>query len=94
MGAPKGNKNAIKRNHIISDTMRRVLTQNPKKVRAACEKALDMAAEGDLQYLRELADRTEGKTGQTDQGLGENGDTPMSLTVNFVTPKNGRNNDT
>lgn len=65
MSAPPGNKFAAKQNRVITDTLRRVVAQNPDKVRIACEKALDKAAEGDLQTFREIADRLDGKPTQS-----------------------------
>lgn len=65
MSAPPGNKFAAKQNRVITDTLRRVVVQNPDKVRIACEKALDKAAEGDLQTFREIADRLDGKPTQS-----------------------------
>lgn len=65
MSAPPGNKFAAKQNRVITDTLRRVVAQNPEKVRIACEKALDKAADGDLQTFREIADRLDGKPTQS-----------------------------
>jgi len=65
VGAPEGNKNATKEKRIVSDILRRVVTQNPDKIRQACIKLLDAAAEGKLPEFRELFDRLEGKPAQS-----------------------------
>ena len=79
-GAPKGNKNAARKNRLVSDTLSRVITQNPDKIRKACEALLDKAAEGDLPSFREISDRMEGKPVQAIEGTGEGG----SITVIFT----------
>lgn len=42
-------------------------------MRAAAEKLLDLAVAGDVQALKELGDRLDGKPAQTVQGPGEDG---------------------
>ena len=60
-GPPEGNKNAAKQRRLITDALRKVVTQSPDKIRAACEKLLDAAAEGDIHAFREISDRIDGK---------------------------------
>ncbi len=60
MGRPLGSKND-KAQKRITDTLRRVVTQNPKKLRAACEKLLDRAVNGDLKAFQFIADRIDGR---------------------------------
>ena len=64
-GAPLGNQNAKKQNHLMTDTLRRVVTQNPDKIRKACEKLVNDAEEGNLYSLREVFDRLDGKPAQS-----------------------------
>ena len=60
-GAPDGNNN-YKKGAIFNDALRRAITQDDgKRIRAAAEKLLDLAAEGTPWAVRELADRTDGK---------------------------------
>lgn len=65
MGAPIGNSNAKKENRILSDTLRRAITQSPDKLRNAIDKLLDKAEDGDLASFREIWDRLEGKPAQS-----------------------------
>ena len=63
----KGNQFAA-RPRIWGDAIRRVVTQNPDKVRAACEKLLDAAAAGDIDAVKELGNRLDGKPMQMFEG--------------------------
>lgn len=66
VGAPVGNKNAIKENRLFNDALRRAIAQDDgKRVRASCEKLLDLAARGESWAVQALADRLDGKPGQT-----------------------------
>jgi len=56
-----GNKNATKEKRLIGDMLKRVATQNPKRLRAACLKLLQRAEEGDIAAFNTLADRVDGK---------------------------------
>lgn len=56
----------------MSDTLSRVTTQDPEKVRRACEALLEKAAEGDIAAFREIFDRLEGKPTQMLAGDPEN----------------------
>lgn len=61
MAAPEGNDN-YSRGAIFNDALRRAVKQDDgKRIRAAAEKLLDLAAEGTPWAVRELADRTDGK---------------------------------
>lgn len=60
-GAPKGNKNAVKGRRMITSMLQKVVTQSPDKIRKACEKLLDDAAEGNIYAFREIFDRLDGK---------------------------------
>lgn len=67
MAAPKGNQNAAKRK-LFGDALRKAILQDDgKRLRAMAEKLVDMAAEGDIQAMREVADRTDGKPVQATQ---------------------------
>ena len=65
-GGQIGNQNAAKPNRMVSDMLRRLATQNPHKLRLACEGMLDKAAT-DVQAFREIADRIEGKVASSEQ---------------------------
>lgn len=84
-GAPIGNQNAVKQNRIITDTLRRVIAQNPDKVRQACENLLDEAAKGNLSHFKEMTDRHEGKSVQPTELSGpDGGPIELNLRVEFV----------
>lgn len=74
-GGQIGNKNAIKSNRVVGDTLKRVAAQNKGRLRAACDALLKKAEEGDVVAFREFADRIDGKVPQASviTGDGENG---------------------
>lgn len=66
MAAPRGNKNSSKDNRLWADTIRRAAIQGDgKRLRAAAEKLLDAAADGDIEAMKVLGDRLDGKPHQT-----------------------------
>lgn len=73
-GAPIGNKNGTKDKHLWADTIRRAVTQaDAEKLRRIAEKLIDMAAEGDIQAMKELGDRLDGKPKQAVEASGPDG---------------------
>jgi hypothetical protein len=86
-GAPFGNNNATK-NKLWSDTLRRAIAQDRgNRVRQAAERLLDEAAKGEQWAIKELADRLDGKSIQSNtiQGIE---DMPISsIEVKFVSPE-------
>lgn len=79
-GAPKGNKNAVKENRLITDEMRKAIAQNRPKIRRAIEKQIEAAEKGDRAALELLTDRTEGKPSQA-VALAHSGKVTLELTV-------------
>jgi hypothetical protein len=75
MAAPIGNNNATK-NKYWSDALRKHITQNPQDLAAAAKAIFDKAKEGDVNAIREIGDRLEGKPAQTISGDPEN---PLSV---------------
>ena len=67
-GAPFGNKNGLKKNRLVGDALRRIAVQNKKKLRAACEKLLDQAVDGDIAAFREFRDTLDGRPTQAITG--------------------------
>lgn len=64
-GAPAGNRNAAKENRLWAETIRRAVTQaNGKKLRAIADMLITKASEGDIQAMKELGDRLDGKPAQ------------------------------
>ena len=85
-GAPFGNTNAIK-NKLWSDTLRRAIAQDSgDRVRQAAERLLDEAAKGEPWAIKELADRLDGKSVQSNT-LESNGETQVTeIIVSWVSP--------
>lgn len=75
-GAPKGNTNGAKKNLIVTDTLRIVVTQDRVKLRKGLEKLLDAASEGDMGAMTFIADRLDGKPKQAVE-MSEDPDAPL-----------------
>jgi len=79
-GAQPGNNN-YQKGTIWNDALRRAIAQDDgKRIRAAAEKLIDLAAEGTPWAVRELADRLDGKAFQSVQVSGDP-DNPLGITV-------------
>jgi hypothetical protein len=63
-GAPKGNTNARKENRMWADAIRKTIVQG-KRLDALAEKLVSMAVDGDMQALKEIGDRLDGKPSQS-----------------------------
>src|SRR5688572_12540362 len=61
MGAPVGNKNAVKNKPWADAINRALLAEDGQKLRALAEKLIARAEEGDISALREIGDRMDGK---------------------------------
>lgn len=86
-GAPEGNNNYT-RGAIFNDALRRSIAQDDgKRIRAAAEKLLDLAADGTPWAVRELIDRTDGKAMQAVSLTGGDGG-PLQIvgTIKLVRP--------
>jgi ribosomal protein L17 len=65
-GAPKGNKNSSLNNRLWAETIKRAVTQSDgKKLRAIADKLIERAADGDIQAIKEIGDRLDGKPVQS-----------------------------
>lgn len=65
MGAPIGNQNATKENRQWSNALNRAIAQdNGERLRAAAEKLLTCASNGESWAVKELGDRLDGKAAQ------------------------------
>ena len=78
MAAPKGNSNASKAK-IWSDAVRKAVLSG-KKLDMLAKKLIEKAEEGDLQALKEVGDRLEGKPMQSISGP-EGGAIPVKFVV-------------
>jgi hypothetical protein len=64
MGAPVGNTNAAKKNRILTDSLRRELTQKPEDVLAITRKLIEAAKAGEAWAQALVHDRSDGKVPQ------------------------------
>lgn len=86
MAAPKGNDNAIK-NRYWSDALRKHITQNPKDLAEAAQALFTKAKDGDVNAIKEIGDRLEGKAVQRVEGSGEGGEFITKMVVELVEAK-------
>ena len=64
-GAPQGNQNSSKTNRLWGETIRKAALQaDAKLLRKIADKLLEKAAEGDIQAIKELGDRLDGRSVQ------------------------------
>ena len=64
-GAPKGNKNQSKTKPWTEALTRALLEKDGKKLRAIADKLVEEAMDGDIQAIKEIGDRVEGKAMQS-----------------------------
>lgn len=70
-----GNPNGTPKDYKFIATLQRAIAQdNAKRLRAAAEQLLTLAAEGEPWAVKELADRLDGRPVQQIAGTGENGE--------------------
>lgn len=71
VGAPLGNKNATK-NKVWYEALNRALLANDgQKLRALADKLIEEAEKGDVQALKEIGDRIDGKPSQPIEHSGD-----------------------
>lgn len=75
-GGQPGNKNATKERRMITDALRKVVAQGPDKLKKACEKLLDNAADGDIAAFNVIADRLDGRPAQS-MTIGGDSENPL-----------------
>ena len=64
-GAPKGNKNQSKTKPWTEALTRALLEKDGKKLRAIADKLVEKVMDGDIQAIKEIGDRVEGKALQS-----------------------------
>lgn len=64
MAAAEGNDYSKKSNRLWGETLRRIAAQDPQKLRRIAEALYARAEEGDIQAVKEIGDRLDGKPGQ------------------------------
>ena len=83
-GAPKGNKNASKQNRLWGDAIKRAIAQhNGERLRKIAEKLLDEAEAGNIQAIKELGDRLDGRSAQQ-VVLSGDPDTPILQSITRI----------
>ena len=84
-GAPLGNTNALK-GKIWNDTLRKAIVQDDRnRLWRAAQSLLDQASQGEQWAIKELADRLDGKSAQSNM-LESNGGTVTELVVRWLDP--------
>ena len=79
-GGKPGNQNAVK--NPWRTALESVVSKSPLKLRQVAETLIDAAIAGDIQAIKELGDRLDGKPRQAVEVAGEDGNA-ISLTVVF-----------
>ena len=78
-GAPEGKPSNYTKNKIWRDVIRRaVLTGDGKRLRSLADALVAKAEQGDIQALKEVGDRLDGKSVQE---IEANGDTELKVTI-------------
>lgn len=81
--ANKGNKHSSKENRVWGNIIRKLAVQEEhKKLHAIANKLYEMAAEGDMQAIKEIGDRLDGKSVATTELTGADGG---AMVINVVT---------
>lgn len=79
-GGQPGNQNATKNKVWIAALNRAIAQDDGVRLRAAAEKLIDLAVAGDVQALKELGDRLDGKVAQAMTVMGDP-DNPLQSKV-------------
>lgn len=79
---PKGGKP----DKLLRDALMAAIRQEPERLKRIADRWLTKAEEGDMQAVKELADRVDGKVTQLIAGDGEYDPIDANLTVTFVKP--------
>lgn len=85
-GAPLGNQNGAKRNRILTDALKRELTQNPEQVTAIARKLIERAKEGDSWAQTLIYERCDGKVPQAIVGDDDEPPVKVKGLIDLVRP--------
>lgn len=83
MGAPVGNTNAAKSKAFYGALSRAIAQDDGARLRAAAEKLLDLASEGEQWAVKELRDTLDGKPAQS-VTLGGDADNPINHSIRVL----------
>ena len=78
MAAPEGNTFSSKDNRLWRNTLRRIAAQDPDKLRRIAERLFADAENGDIQAMKEIGDRLDGKAAQSVE-LSSDPDKPLIM---------------
>jgi hypothetical protein len=81
MGAPAGNANAAKSKRLLTDALKRELTQRPEDVLAIANKLIEAAKKGEPWAMSLIHDRVDGKAPQPLVGGDEEDGAPIRLLI-------------
>lgn len=73
-GAPVGNQNGVKKQRLLTDTLKRELTQRPEDLLAIANKLIESAKNGEAWAMALIHDRVDGKAPQPIVGGNEEDD--------------------
>jgi hypothetical protein len=76
-GAPKGNQNARKKSKMLTDALKRELTQNPEDVLKVTRKLLEAAQNGESWAQSLIWERMDGKVAQA--LIGDDDEDPITM---------------
>lgn len=86
-GAPLGNTNALK-GKIWNDTLRKAIVQDDRnRLWRAAQSLLDQASQGEQWAIKELADRLDGKSVQSNTLESNGGNQVTEIIVSWVSPE-------
>jgi hypothetical protein len=86
VGAPVGNTNSNKNNRLWADTIRRAIIQSDgERLRRIAETLITKAEDGDMNAIKEIGDRLDGKAVAITELSGPDGSAiPVSVGLDFV----------
>lgn len=85
MAGTEGNTNSCRNNRLWGDTIRRAVVQgDADRLRRIAEKLLDQAEGGDLGAIKEMGDRLDGKSIQSNEVTGADGKDLYPAVINIV----------
>lgn len=76
-GAPVGNQNGVKKKRLLSDALKRELTQKPDDVVAIAQRLIESAKNGEPWAMALIHDRVDGKAPQP--VVGDDDEAPISV---------------
>jgi hypothetical protein len=81
-GAPLGNRNGSKKNRMLTDALKRELTQNPDDVLAIARKLIESAKAGEPWAQTLIHERVDGKVPQAI--VGDDEESPLQAVITSI----------